>query len=80
MNIGSVKGLGYSLATAVLATPPLQPLLVGGILASIVAAAWYWLAIPSRTYVEGDDTVGKEYDAWTEEGILEYYWVNDLFF
>jgi hypothetical protein len=76
MNLGSAQGLGYNLAIAVLASPPMQPLLVGGILASIVAAAWYWLAIPSRTYVEGDDTVGKEYDAWTEEGILEYYWVK----
>lgn len=27
---------------------------------------------PSRTY--GSGTVGKEYDEWTEEGILEYYW------
>ena len=29
---------------------------------------------PSRTYVDGANTVGTEYDAWTEEGILEYYW------
>ena len=27
---------------------------------------------PSRTYGEG--TVAEEYDEWTEEGILEYYW------
>lgn len=27
---------------------------------------------PSRTYGEG--TVGDEYDEWTEDGILEYYW------
>jgi len=27
---------------------------------------------PSRTYGEG--TVAKEYDAWTQDGILEYYW------
>lgn len=26
---------------------------------------------PSRRY---DENVGDEYDAWTEEGILEYYW------
>lgn len=26
---------------------------------------------PSRTY---DANVGEEYDAWTEEGVLEYYW------
>ena len=32
----------------------------------------YVLDKPSRTYGEG--TVGDEYDAWTEDGILEYYW------
>lgn len=26
---------------------------------------------PSRAY---DQNVGEEYDAWTEEGVLEYYW------
>lgn len=26
---------------------------------------------PSRAY---DENVGQEYDAWTEEGVLEYYW------
>lgn len=26
---------------------------------------------PSRTY---NNNVGQEYDAWTEEGVLEYYW------
>ena len=31
-----------------------------------------YLDKPSRTYGEG--TVADEYDAWTEEGILEYYW------
>lgn len=29
---------------------------------------------PSRTYNKEENTVGKEYDAWEEEGILEYYW------
>ncbi|KXZ49093.1 hypothetical protein GPECTOR_23g25 [Gonium pectorale] len=29
------------------------------------------LDTPSRKY---DNNVGKEYDAWTEEGVLEYYW------
>jgi MPBQ/MSBQ methyltransferase len=27
---------------------------------------------PSRTY--GTDTVAREYDAWADDGILEYYW------
>lgn len=29
---------------------------------------------PSRTYNQEENSVGKEYDAWEEEGILEYYW------
>ncbi len=29
------------------------------------------LDTPSRAY---DNNVGQEYDAWTEEGVLEYYW------
>jgi MPBQ/MSBQ methyltransferase len=29
---------------------------------------------PSRTYNQEDNSVGREYDAWEEEGILEYYW------
>ena len=38
----------------------------------------YWinriLWTPSRTYNREKNTVGNEYDAWTREGILEYYW------
>lgn len=29
---------------------------------------------PSRKYNREANSVGKEYDAWTSEGILEYYW------
>ena len=29
---------------------------------------------PTRTYDQKENTVGREYDAWTTEGILEYYW------
>eukprot|EP00667_Euglena_gracilis_P007034 EG_transcript_7105 len=32
------------------------------------------LDTPSRKYNPNDVNVGKEYDAWTEEGVLEYYW------
>lgn len=32
------------------------------------------LDTPSRTYDGDANSVGREYDAWTEEGILEYYW------
>jgi len=36
------------------------------------AAIKFVLDKPSRTY--GADTVADEYDAWTDDGILEYYW------
>lgn len=29
---------------------------------------------PSRTYDRDANSVGREYDSWTKEGILEYYW------
>mmetsp|Transcript_27580 Transcript_27580/g.94892 ORF Transcript_27580/g.94892 Transcript_27580/m.94892 type:complete len:392 (-) Transcript_27580:141-1316(-) len=29
---------------------------------------------PSRPYDRAANSVGREYDAWTREGILEYYW------
>lgn len=57
---------------AVAAAPSL-PVLVGVL--GAVAALVLWLKriydTPSRTY---DGNVGDEYDAWAEEGILEYYW------
>jgi MPBQ/MSBQ methyltransferase len=31
-----------------------------------------YLDKPSRSY--GNDTVAREYDAWADDGILEYYW------
>jgi MPBQ/MSBQ methyltransferase len=41
-----------------------------------MAVTWFkkiiWTA--SRTYDREKNTVGNEYDAWTTEGILEYYW------
>jgi MPBQ/MSBQ methyltransferase len=54
------------------AISPVALIVAAGCLA---AAALKWaLDKPSRAYKEGDGTVGNEYDAWTEEGILEYYW------
>ena len=55
------------------------PLRLAAIAATIVAAvAWfldrYMLNTPSRTYDKDANSVGREYDAWTSEGILEYYW------
>ena len=53
--------------------PSLYALLAAATLAFI---AWWrktiWTA--SRTYNREANTVGNEYDAWTTEGILEYYW------
>eukprot|EP00607_Mallomonas_marina_P010434 CAMPEP_0182424380 /NCGR_PEP_ID=MMETSP1167-20130531/10604_1 /TAXON_ID=2988 /ORGANISM="Mallomonas Sp, Strain CCMP3275" /LENGTH=330 /DNA_ID=CAMNT_0024604173 /DNA_START=288 /DNA_END=1280 /DNA_ORIENTATION=- len=44
--------------------------LVGLLLMFVRNVLW----IPSRTYDKEKNSVGVEYDAWTEEGILEYYW------
>mmetsp|Transcript_10846 Transcript_10846/g.27985 ORF Transcript_10846/g.27985 Transcript_10846/m.27985 type:complete len:441 (-) Transcript_10846:126-1448(-) len=35
-----------------------------------------WFETPSRPYETDaeENTVGKEYDKWTREGVLEYYW------
>lgn len=49
-----------------------------GLVATILAALAGWLFRrlnnPSRVYNREQNTVGREYDAWTSEGILEYYW------
>jgi MPBQ/MSBQ methyltransferase len=54
-------------------SPEHIPALAGGVAAAALGA--YAIKkifdTPSRTY---DENVGDEYDAWTEEGILEYYW------
>lgn len=49
------------------------PQLVGvlGAVAALVLLLKRIYDTPSRTY---DENVGDEYDAWAEEGILEYYW------
>lgn len=45
---------------------------------ALVVLVYKWLQhliwTPSRTYDASKNTVGTEYDAWTAEGILEYYW------
>lgn len=55
--------------------PNYAPLALGAVLA---AALFAWIQkvlwTPSRTYNKEQNSVGREYDAWTEEGILEYYW------
>jgi len=55
--------------------PTYAPIALG---AALAAALLVWLQkvlwTPSRTYNKEANSVGREYDAWTEEGILEYYW------
>ena len=57
------------------ATTSLPPLPTAALLLGGLALAGYGVKkifdTPSRTY---DGNVGEEYDAWTEEGVLEYYW------
>ena len=64
-----------SVLAAVLAVP--QRTLIG-VAAAVAAVLFGWLAkvlnTPSRVYDREVNTVGREYDAWTSEGILEYYW------
>jgi len=52
-------------------------MLVSTVVAAL-AVVFTWLArvlnTPSRVYDREANTVGREYDAWTSEGILEYYW------
>lgn len=54
----------------------LNPKVVAGVGAGMVAAGVGIVKLvldrPSRTY--GNDTVAREYDAWADDGILEYYW------
>lgn len=49
-----------------------------GAVCAVFALAFAWLArvlnTPSRVYDKEANSVGREYDAWTSEGILEYYW------
>ena len=49
-----------------------------GALVAVAAVVLAWVArllnTPSRVYNREQNTVGREYDAWTSEGILEYYW------
>ena len=86
----SASEVAQTSAAAIGAAPPSNPNrpFAAGIAPQYLAAAVLvatgvvvksLLDKPSRAYVEGPGegtvgTVGQEYDAWTEEGILEYYW------
>ena len=43
-------------------------------IAATAAVAYRVLDTPQRRYNREKNTVGAEYDAWTEDGILEHYW------
>ena len=53
-------------------------ILKGSFVVALVGSFIVWvnkiLWTPSRTYEKDKNTVGKEYDAWSSEGILEAYW------
>lgn len=70
-------GLGGSaLATIGVKALTKNPLYLGvGLAVALLGYLYYLLSVPSRAYLDGAGTVGNEYDAWTEEGLLEYYWV-----
>jgi len=62
MNGGTVKAAAIATTTAVVAG---------------TAVVKLFFDRPSRTYsnaTENENTVAEEYDAWTDDGILEYYW------
>lgn len=47
---------------------------VGGAALAATAGVKLVLDRPSRTYDQKANTVAQEYDAWADDGILEYYW------
>ena len=63
-------GLGGTLVKAA-KTSPATAAIAGGALLGTVAVKTI-LDRPSRKYEDG--SVAREYDAWTQDGILEYYW------
>jgi len=62
------------LATAVASMPSLRVGAIATLLLAVFAWIFKLLNTPSRVYDKDANSVGREYDAWTSEGILEYYW------
>lgn len=83
-DIAAAKGKQQKQATVAVIPPPLPPSVVpawqtpalaaAGIVAVGAGAKMLFGEKPYRAYTP--ESVGREYDAWTEEGILEYYWVR----
>jgi len=61
----------FQVASAASSVPPFA--LAAVALAVIAVAIKTVLDRPSRAYEDGS-TVAREYDAWTDEGVLEHYW------
>ncbi|KAK9790958.1 hypothetical protein WJX73_001928 [Symbiochloris irregularis] len=61
-----------------LSSPSPQLLGVVVALAALAIAVKRVLDRPSRTYDADDPNVGRAYDDWTREGILEYYWGDHI--
>jgi len=67
-------GIKSSILTKAVAKATENPITAAVTGTAIVGTAAVKLVLdrPSRTYSE--DSVAREYDAWTQDGILEYYW------
>jgi MPBQ/MSBQ methyltransferase len=67
-------GLKSSLLTQAVAKATRHPATTAAAVAAVAGTAAVKLVLdrPSRTY--SADSVAREYDAWTSDGILEYYW------
>lgn len=70
----SSTSLSMGLKTQVLSKITQNPVTAAVAGTAVVGTAAVKLVLdrPSRTYNE--NSVAKEYDAWTQDGILEYYW------
>lgn len=76
MNAGALATRAAPGVLATVASVAIEPIsvIVGAVCVAVAAWVIFSLNKPSREYQDGENTVGQEYDAWTEEGILEYYW------
>ena len=68
----AVKNAVGTAAAATASTPTAAAAAALATTAAVVGGVKYVLDRPSRAYEEG--SVAREYDAWTKDGILEYYW------
>ena len=67
-------GLKTSIVTKAVSLAKQNPIATAATATAVVGTAGVKMILdrPSRTYSE--DSVAREYDAWTSDGILEYYW------